>query len=173
MPAPTPATLIDRVDDADEPIGLVRRDQVFELHAGFRVAHIFVTNAAGEVLLQQVGASRERSPLRWGSSVAAYLFAQESYLQAAQRRLVEEIGLYVPLSKIGNIRMTDRGATKFIDLFQAHAEHAAIREPEHIEALRFWPLTDIEQELARSPETFTETFPYVYRLYQAAAERTI
>lgn len=68
MPAPTSTSLVDRVNDADEAIGVIERGRVLEHAVGFRVVHVLVFNAAGQVLLQQVGRSRERSPLLWGSS---------------------------------------------------------------------------------------------------------
>jgi isopentenyl-diphosphate delta-isomerase len=168
MPRPTATSLIDRVDDTDEPIGLIERQDVFRLRGGFRVAHTFVANRTGQLLLQQVGAGRERSPLQWGSSVAAYLHAGETYAQAARRRLREELALDTPLEKLGAIRMHDQGATKFITLFKTHAEGAMVNEPGHIEQVAFWEPNDIERELARQPGLFTETFPVVYKIYRAA-----
>jgi isopentenyl-diphosphate delta-isomerase len=168
MPAPTPGTLIDRVDDTDRPIGLVRRDAVFATHAGFRVVHLLARNAVGSLLLQQVGAARDRSPLRWGSTVAGYVFADESYADAARRRAREEVGLTAPLLKLGNVRMPDHGATKFIELFMTDAETASIQDRQHVEALRFWTLDEIDGALVETPDLFTETFPYVFRLFLAA-----
>ena len=114
-----------------------------------------------------VGRGRQRSPLKWGSSVAGYLFAGESYVAAATRRLQEEIGLETPLQKLGATRMQDEGATKFIELFVTTAEVARIEEPDHIEALEFVPLDSIDDRLRADPEAFTETFPVVYRLFRA------
>lgn len=171
MPAPGPTSLLDQVDDADEPIGLIERRAVFTSHAGFRVAHVFVQNQAGSLLLQQVGDSRERSPLRWGSSVAAYVYAGETYASAARRRLYEELGLRSSIAKLGGRRMADQGATKFIELFLTTAESAEIREPLHIEAVRFWSLEEINEGLEAQPDVFTETFPYVYRLFGTVKQR--
>jgi 16S rRNA (adenine1518-N6/adenine1519-N6)-dimethyltransferase len=77
VPAPGRSTPIDRVNKADVPIGLVERGEVFEQGAAFRVVHVFVLDRRGHLLLQQLGARRDRNPLRWGSSVAAYLHAGE------------------------------------------------------------------------------------------------
>lgn len=169
MPAPSPTSLLDLVNDADQPVGRIERRNVFQAGVGFRVVHILVQNAVSDLLLQQVGANRERSPLRWGSSVAGYVHAGESYAQAAERRLSEELGLDSPVSKLGAIRMSDQGANKFIELFHTPAQHASIREPEHIESIAFWRIDEIEQTLASSPEMFTETFPHVFRLFRLVA----
>ncbi len=168
MAAPSASSLVDRVDEYDRPIGVVERGSVFEQHANFRVVHIFVFDRAGRLLLQKLGRKRERNPLRWGSSVAGYLYAGESYNAAARRRLREELGLESPLDPIGRSMMIDRECRKFIMLFQTtvSASEPRIAEKEHIEEIQFWQLTEIEEWLARDPEAFTETFRHIFRFYE-------
>jgi isopentenyldiphosphate isomerase len=164
MAAPTASSLIDRVDEYDRPVGVVERGAVFEQHANFRVVHIFVFDTAGRLVLQKLGRKRERSPLRWGSSVAGYLHAGESYYAAARRRLREELGLEAKLDPVGRTMMIDRGSRKFIMLFRVivSASEPRIADKDHIEEIRFWELIEIEEALARNPEAFTETFRYVF-----------
>jgi isopentenyldiphosphate isomerase len=138
---------------------------VFSHHAGFRVVHIFVFNEAGELVLQQLGKNRDRNPLRWGSSVAGYLNLGEQYLEAATRRLWEELGVKAPLSKFGSVAMEDQGARKFITLYTTKTSKVTLRESDHIENLRFEPISNIESWLWRSPEDFTETFRFLFRFY--------
>jgi len=167
MPAPTSTSLVDRVNDADEAIGVIERGRVLEHAVGFRVVHVVVFNAAGQVLLQQVGRSRERSPLLWGSSVAGYLHAGESYADAARRRLNEELGLRTPIAKVGSTRMRDGEATKFITLFCTQADAPHIEDPTHIEMVEFQDPEQVDRKLAEDPHRFTETFPHVWALFRA------
>lgn len=168
MAAPSASDLIDRVDEYDRPIGVVERGAAFEQHANFRVVHVFVFDEAGRLLLQKLGHKRERNPLRWGSSVAGYLHAGESYDAAARRRLREELGIEASLDPIGRTMMIDRGCRKFIMLFQTlvAASEPRIAEKEHIEKIRFWQLREIEERLAQDPEAFTETFRHVFRFFE-------
>ena len=165
MPAPSGSSLIDWVDAADEPIAQVRRSEVFERRAGFRVAHVFVFNPQDELLLQQLGSHRERNSLRWGSSVAAYLFSGESYLEAAQRRMKDEIGLSAKLVKFGSTAMLDQGARKFITLYVSATSSVEIGDTGHIESLRFVRIPEIQAWLQRAPDDFTETFRFLFRFY--------
>lgn len=166
MPAPSGSSLIDRVDAADRPIAKIRRSQVFEQRAGFRVVHVFVFNGEGELLLQQLGRSRDRNPLKWGSSVAGYLNADEEYLDGAIRRLREELGIEAPLAKFGNVFMPDQGARKFITLYlTSTTPDFVVGEPDHIESLRFESIQKIQDRMLRSPEDFTETFQFLFRFY--------
>jgi isopentenyl-diphosphate delta-isomerase len=163
MPAPTASSLIDRVDEADRYVGKVARGDVFKMHAGFRVAHVFVFNEQGELLLQQLGRKRERNPLRWGSSVAGYLNAGEDYFDGARRRLGEELGLATPLIKFGSVAMQDQGAHKFIALYFTLApSDVKVAEPDHIEKLRFESPRSIRARVTDKPEVFTETFLFLF-----------
>jgi len=171
MPAPTLHSPLDRVDDTDQPVGRVERGDVFRLGVGFRVVHVFVQDHDGQLLLQEIGASRTRSPGRLGSSVAGYLHAGESYVDAARRRLVEELDLTTPLTKLGAVRMPDDGATKFVELYGTVSDTATNRDPAHIEGIEYWPLDAVEQTLAAEPDRFTETFPYVFGVFLVATGR--
>lgn len=166
MPAPTAAAWIDRVDAADRPVGRVRRRDVFAEGAGFRVAHVFVFDSARRLLLQQLSGLRDRHPLCWGSSVAAYLHPDEDYATAAARRLREELELDLPLTKHGSFRMEDDGAIKFVSLFTTVGDDPRIGEPEHIHRLAWWLPDDLDQALAADPEPFTPTFQRVYAFYR-------
>src|SRR5579884_4055272 len=106
MPAPAPASPIDSVDHEDHAIGTVPRGEVLRLGANFRTVHVFVFHEE-RLLLQRLSSLRERHPEHWGSSVAAYLHAGETYREAATRRLWEELGLEGSLHRVGKTRMED------------------------------------------------------------------
>ena len=165
MPAPSGSSLIDWVDAADRPVAKIRRSEVFQQKAGFRVVHVFVFNDKGELLLQQLGRSRDRNPLKWGSSVAGYLNAGEDYLAGGTRRLQEELGVTAPLTKFANVFMRDQGARKFITLYLASASTPDLAEPGHIESLRFESIPAIQEWMLQAPEDFTETFRFLFRFY--------
>lgn len=170
MPAPSKLSPIDWVDEADRPVRQIERGRVFEVDAKFRVVHVFVFNPQGDLLLQQLGKKRERNPLKWGSSVAGYLHAGESYADGATRRLNEELGLRTALVKHGSISMQDHSSTKFITLYKTVATDPQIQEPDHIKALEYRPLAEISERLETEPEQFTETFRYVFRFFLATSQ---
>jgi isopentenyl-diphosphate delta-isomerase len=168
MPAPSSSSFIDRVDDADRPIGIVERSRVFDERANFRVVHVFVFRSTGELLVQRLGLERDRHPGLWGSSVAGYLHRGESYLDAAGRRLAEELRLETPLVRHGTTWMRDRGCKKFIHLYLTTADTPEIGEPDHIEALEFRSVEKLRRELELRPEEFTRTFRHLFAFYDAA-----
>jgi isopentenyl-diphosphate delta-isomerase len=165
MPAPSASTFIDQVDPDDQAVGRVRRGEALPLGANFRTVHVFVFSDR-QLLLQQLAQTRERNPGRWGSSVAAYLFAGESYEEAARRRLAEELGLEGDLIPIGKMRMVDKRSLKFVELYALEDGPAEISEPEHIAELRYWDQAVLDVAVESSSAIFTPTFLNVYRFYR-------
>jgi isopentenyl-diphosphate delta-isomerase len=166
MAAPSPTSLIDLVDDRNEPVGVIRRRDVFRVRANFRTVHVLVFNSRSKLLLQRLAATKERHAGQWGSSVAGYLHAGEKYEEAAQRRLREELGLSTPLAEIGITRMEDEGATKFVGVFTTTANHPQNAAPDQIAEIRFKPLLAVEQDIRVHPDNYTETFRHVLKFWR-------
>jgi isopentenyldiphosphate isomerase len=160
--------VIDAVDRSDRPIAVIPRNEVFVRQANFRVAHDLIFNSRGELLVQQLASSRTRHPGYWGSSVAAYLFAGESYLEAAGRRLAEELGIRdVPLNYVGKTSMVDEGSYKFIAVFTTIHDGPFDFDKNHIERLEFLPTQVIHELQAAGSRTFTPTFLRVLSFYES------
>jgi isopentenyl-diphosphate delta-isomerase len=155
---------IDVVDDSDHPIGTIARDAVLGSGQAFRTAHVFLLNQAEDILLQQLSATRPRHAGRWGSSVAAYLNAGESYAAAASRRLGEELGLHgVALREAGKLLMPEEGARKFVTLFVVRHSGPAQPAPAVIAEIRWAARGTIARELDQHPDQFTPTFALLFR----------
>ncbi|HLK37081.1 MAG TPA: NUDIX domain-containing protein [Polyangiaceae bacterium] len=156
--------LVDLVDSTDRVIGTARRRQVFQQPAGFRVAHVFVFNGVGELLLQQI-APGLRHPGQWGSSVAGYVQAGESYDAAATRKVHDELGVSPPLAEHGKTSMVDQGLTKFIELFTASFDGPFFPNQGDVSLLEFVSLPQIQVERASGTRAFTETFLHLLDFY--------
>lgn len=84
---------IDVVDAQDEVIGRVKRSGAHVLGLRHRGVHIFLFAADGKLLLQKRAKGTCASPGMLDCSVSEHVRAHESYYQAAQRGLMEELGL--------------------------------------------------------------------------------
>jgi len=153
--------LIDQVDERDRPIGSIVRSQVFRLKANFRVSHVLVFDKFGRLLIQQLARTRERNPLRWGSSVASYVPAGITYADAARERMLQELGITeVPLEPFGKVTMIDEGCTKFISVFKAVYEGELRIDQNHIAETRWVTLLNL-MEMPLSGDSLTPTFRHV------------
>jgi isopentenyldiphosphate isomerase len=73
----------------------------------------------------------------------------------------EEIGLRTPLRFVGRTQMNDEGATKFIYVYVTTAETAQVVDSEQVEALAYWSLPALEQQIDARPEEFSPTLRHV------------
>lgn len=165
MPTAILDMLVDRVDNEDRVIGTVKRKDVFQLKANFRVVHFFIFNKRGELLLQQLGPEHPRHPGYWGSSVAGYVAAGETYEEAGRRKLSEELRISGPFTNVGKTWMNDQGCKKFITLYTMKHDGPFQPERGHVGQVKFLPVGTIET--GRLPGTFrlTDTFTDVFRFY--------
>jgi isopentenyldiphosphate isomerase len=161
--------IVDTVNHFDFPIGTIVRHDVLETGHNFRVAHLFLFNSSGELLIQQLSAKRERHPLAWGSSVACYLFAGETYDDAIRRRTAQELGREIaPISFVGRTRMQDVESEKFIGLFRANDDGPFTIDREHIERVQFLPVPEIVRLMTSGERRFTPTFLHLISFYLGA-----
>jgi isopentenyldiphosphate isomerase len=160
--------IIDIVDRFDHPLGTIARREVLETGHNFRVAHLFLFNTRGELLIQQLSSKRERHPLAWGSSVACYLFAGENYDEAIRRRMAQELGRELaPISFIGRTRMQDLDSEKFIGLFCATDDGPFTVDRDHIEKVEFLPVSEIARMMSGGEHSFTPTFKHLFSFYSS------
>ncbi|WP_373047643.1 NUDIX domain-containing protein [Vulgatibacter sp.] len=133
--------------------------------AGFRVVHVLLRDRFGRLLLQQIAAEHDRHALQWGSSVAGYVQAGESYESAARRKVAEELGIAeLPLRHLGTTSMRDGAATKFIGVFLGAIDEGSLHpNPSDFAAVDLVPLSDLQRELACGSRQFTPTFEQVFR----------
>jgi ADP-ribose pyrophosphatase YjhB (NUDIX family) len=166
MPETVASDLVALVSPDDQPIGAVPKAELGRvpgLH--FRTVHVFIEDERGRLLLQQLAPRRDRNPLRWGSSVAAYVRDNESYEEAALRRSREELGVEPDLYFIARTKMPDLRGTKHISLFAARVARPDVRilEPEHIARLKWSRPTVVALLTLAAPARFTETFVWLVR----------
>jgi isopentenyldiphosphate isomerase len=168
LPFPSPDMTVNTVDDLDRTMGTIARQLVLPTAHNFRVAHLLLMNTRGEILLQQLGRSRERHPMAWGASVACYLFAGETYIDAIRRRTIQELGCeLVNPSFVGRVPMRDGLSTKFVGIFTGTADGPFRVDTTHIERVEFMTLLEIASQLRSGTRTFTPTFRHIFPIAAA------
>lgn len=85
----------DVVNEKDEVIGSATQAETYAKHLTHRIAHIFILNNKGEILLQKRGETCSYLPGYWSTSVGGHVRAGESYFDGACREAKEELGIEV------------------------------------------------------------------------------
>lgn len=154
-------TLVNTENNVIGPCGKIAAHQTGQLHRAFS---ILITNPDGELLLQQRAARKYHFAGRWSNACCGHPRPGEQTLDAAQRRLREELGFSVPLEEIDELQYrTIDPASGLIEyehlhVFQGRYAGEPCPNPEEVDAYR-WMLPDrLQRSLARYPDTFTPWF---------------
>lgn len=86
------------VNESDEVLGTMEKMQAHvegKLHRAFSV---FIFNSKGEMLIHQRALSKYHSPGLWTNTCCSHPRPQEAYIDGANRRLMEEMGMQCELA---------------------------------------------------------------------------
>jgi isopentenyl-diphosphate delta-isomerase len=87
------------VNEQDEVQGTMEKLEAHEKGLLHRAISVLIYNAKGEMLIQQRSEMKYHWPLIWANACCSHPREHESYSDAAHRRVFEELGIRVPLSK--------------------------------------------------------------------------
>lgn len=85
------------VNEADEQIGVMEKMEAHERGLLHRAFSVFIFNDKGEMLLQQRALNKYHSGGLWTNACCSHPRPGEDTLDAAKRRLLEEMGIMAPL----------------------------------------------------------------------------
>jgi isopentenyldiphosphate isomerase len=162
---------MDIVNEDDEVVGRDTRANVHARHEIHRGVHVFVINAAGELLLQLRSATNTNYPGHWDASVGGQVVAGETYLAAARRELREELGCRADtLELVGKYNSYSPRQREKRALF-VHRDDGPFRPAaDEIDAIRFVAPRDMHAVMREAP--FTDGFRRSFALWSAATQRT-
>ncbi|WP_312398040.1 isopentenyl-diphosphate Delta-isomerase [Chryseobacterium sp.] len=163
--------LVVLVNPQDNVLGLMEKQQAHINGVLHRAFSIFLFNEKGEMLLQQRADEKYHSPLKWTNAVCSHPRKGETYLDAANRRLKEELGIETELSeKFHFIYKADVGG----GLWEHELDHVFVGNfnaefnlnKNEVAAVRYISLEDLDRELAENPDNFTEWFKIILAEYK-------
>ena len=80
------------VNEQDEPVGLMEKMAVHRKALLHRAFSVFLFNSAGQMLLQRRALEKYHSGGLWTNTCCSHPYPDESPVQAATRRMKEELG---------------------------------------------------------------------------------
>jgi 16S rRNA (adenine1518-N6/adenine1519-N6)-dimethyltransferase len=154
------------VDKNDRILRYARRSDVHGNNLRHRAVHILVFDQAGDVYLQQRSRWKDRHPLKWDSSAAGHVAAEESYEETARRELEEELGINIPLEKLLKLPASARTEQEFVWLYRGEIPGNPIVNRSEIETGAFFPPAIIDGWVSARPEDFAPGFIECWKAYR-------
>jgi 16S rRNA (adenine1518-N6/adenine1519-N6)-dimethyltransferase len=152
------------VDRNDRPLGAATRSEVHGNNLLHRAVHILIFNGSGEVFLQFRSRWKDRHPLRWDSSAAGHVDAGETYDNAAQREIREELGIDISPERIAKLPASERTGFEFIWVYRATYDGRMKPNSAEIAAGGFFPVNVVDGWIVARPEEFAPAFLLCWQL---------
>ncbi len=158
------------VDELDNEIGIMPKLEAHQKNQLHRAFSVFIWNSKNEMLLQKRASGKYHSPNLWTNACCSHPRQNESTIDAAHRRLQEEIGITTKLTH----------SFQFIyqvafdnDLFEHELDHVLIGKNDanpilnidEVSEFRWVRMEDLQQEIEQAPSTFTYWFKYIIDNY--------
>ena len=160
------------ISENDEVLGLMDKMQAHENGLLHRAFSVFLFNEKGEVLLQKRAAEKYHSPNQWTNAVCSHPRDGETYLEGAQRRLKEELGIEaMELSpKFHFIYKADVGGNlwehELDHVFTGNYDGNFSLNNEEVSEIRYITMEALDAEMESNPENFTEWFKIILGEYK-------
>lgn len=159
------------VSEKDEILGVMDKMQAHENGILHRAFSVFLFNDKGEMLLQKRAADKYHSPNQWTNAVCSHPRMGETYMEAAQRRLKEELGIETPITyRFNFLYKADVGQNlwehELDHVFTGNFEGAFKLNEEEVSEVRYISIDELDKEMSANPENFTEWFKIILKEYK-------
>ena len=151
------------VNEQDQQLGIMEKMAAHIVPRLHRAFSIFIFNSKGELLLQQRALSKYHSPGLWTNTCCSHPRNGESVEKAAERRLLEEMGLQCPMHEVFTFIYKAPVGLGLVEheydhVFFGQCDDAPVINTEEVASWKYMSLDDIASDMKAHPECYTEWF---------------
>jgi isopentenyl-diphosphate delta-isomerase len=159
------------VNEKDEQTGFMEKMETHRKGLLHRAFSVFIFNREGKMLLQQRSAHKYHSAALWTNACCSHPRQGETTLQAANRRLKEEMGMQAPLEKAFDFvykASFENGLTEyeFDHVFVGITDNAVNADPEEVSDYCYKSLQEIQSALQSESDEYTAWFHIAFPMLQ-------
>lgn len=159
--------LVVHVNVKDEVLGFYPKMFVHQKAMLHRAVSILIFNSKGEWLLQKRAKTKYHSGGLWTNTCCSHPYPDEDIKVAAERRIIEEMGMSVELKKSFDFiykKELDKGLTEheFDHVFTGYSDTLPTLNIEEAEDWAYLTSEELELSLKIEPESYTEWFKILF-----------
>lgn len=148
------------VNEEDNELGVMEKMEVHQKGLLHRAFSVFIFNSQGELLLQQRALNKYHSGGLWTNTCCSHPRKGETTLQAAHRRLQEEMGMTCELQHMFHFvyraELNDGLSEHELDhVFMGISDDLPQLNPNEAMAYQYMPADVLEQNIQQHPEQYT------------------
>lgn len=155
------------VDENDNEVGTIEKIEAHEKALLHRAISVFIINSKNELLLQQRASSKYHSPDLWTNTCCSHPRPGENTLDAALRRLQEEMGIQTSLEKVLSFQYKapfDNGLTEheYDHVFVGYTDENPVLNPEEAKAYKYVSMDIVNADIIENPQNYTAWFKIIF-----------
>lgn len=155
------------VDSDDNQVGVMNKLEAHEKALLHRAFSVFVFNSKGEMLMQQRALSKYHSRGLWTNTCCSHPRQNEETLDAANRRLQEEMGMQAVLKHqfhfIYRAPLEDGLWEHELDhVFFGTSDDEPQINREEVESWKYMKVAELDEDMKYHPERYTAWFKIIF-----------
>ncbi len=155
------------VDEKDKEVGTMEKLQAHREGKLHRAVSVIIFNAKKEMLLQKRATVKYHSANLWSNTCCSHPRPGESNLDAAKRRLYEEMGLRCELQEMFNLTYElklEDGLTEheYDHVFAGISNDVPLPDPMEVSDWKYVKTEEIRKQLDEHPERFSGWFHLIF-----------
>ena len=160
------------VTPQDEPIGVMEKIEAHQKGLLHRAFSVFIFDKEGRMLLQQRAPQKYHGAYLWTNACCSHPYLNEPIEDAAQRRLMEELGFTTGLQKIFSFTYKANVENNLIEheydhVFAGEYEGEINENKEEVCDYTYHSMSSIKRMLQEKPEQFTTWFRIAFPQIEA------
>jgi isopentenyl-diphosphate delta-isomerase len=158
------------VDEEDREIGFMDKLQAHLIGRLHRAFSVFIFNDNNELLLQRRALDKYHSKGLWTNTCCSHPSPGEVTQVAAEKRLVEEMGLYTTLEPSFHLLYKANVCDGLIEyeydhVFMGRSNENPVLNPQEAMDFKWASLESIQEEIRKNPENYSEWFKIIVSNY--------
>ncbi|KKR90625.1 isopentenyl-diphosphate delta-isomerase [Candidatus Woesebacteria bacterium RIFOXYC1_FULL_41_14] len=155
------------VDEKDAVLGFGEKFSTHKIPVPLHRAISIVIFNADKMLITKRAATKPTWGGVWSNAVCTHPYPEESYKEAAERRIYEELGFKTPLKEVFiftyQAEMDDRqwGECELDHVFVGNYDGQLSPNPEEIDDYKWIEVKKLKKDLLKSPRKYTPWFKLI------------
>ena len=160
------------VDEQDRPMGTMEKMEAHRLGVLHRAFSVFIFDSRGRMLIQQRAAVKYHGALLWTNACCSHPHPGETTLEAAERRLKEELGFTTALEEIFSFTYLSHVENGLIEheydhVFAGEYEGPLQPDQQEVAEYTFEEMKQLEWAIKNQPSRFTTWFRIAFPKIEA------
>ncbi len=157
----------DWVDRHDQIIGVTSREDAHRLNLYHRAVHLYAYGEKGGLVLQRRSLRKDVEPGLWTVSCSGHVDRGETFLDAARREMMEELGVPIEQADLVDLLHSDPSignGFEFVRSYEVIPRINPVHDPDEISEIREVRLIELDEWMRKEPHLFASSFRSLFPL---------